>query len=147
MALRWSKSFVPLLMKVVPARPRRSVLSLMAAIAASVLLAACGGPSSKVTGAAGADDWSEVRTQARGQTVRWWMYGGDDRVNAYVDHQVRPALARLGVGVDRIPITDTADALKRVVAQRRAGDQRRRRRSRLDQRRELRRRQAGRTCG
>jgi putative spermidine/putrescine transport system substrate-binding protein len=53
--------------------------------------------------------------------VRWWMYGGDDRVNSYVDDVVAPAALKLGVTIKRVPITDTADALKRVVAERRAG--------------------------
>jgi putative spermidine/putrescine transport system substrate-binding protein len=49
------------------------------------------------------------------------MYGGDDRINAYVDDEVAPALARRGVELKRVPITDTAEALKRVIAERRAG--------------------------
>ncbi|MBA2638341.1 MAG: ABC transporter substrate-binding protein, partial [Solirubrobacterales bacterium] len=59
--------------------------------------------------------------QARGQTVRFWMYGGDERVNAYVDDEIRPALERLGVRLQRVPVSDTADAVRRVVAERRAG--------------------------
>jgi len=53
--------------------------------------------------------------------VRWWLYGGDDKVNAYVDDVVAPAARKLGVQIRRVPVTDTADALQRVIAQRRAG--------------------------
>ncbi len=53
--------------------------------------------------------------------MRWWMYGGDDRVNRYVDDVVAPAALKLGVRIKRVPIIDTADALQRVVAERRAG--------------------------
>jgi len=56
-----------------------------------------------------------------GQTVRFWMYGGDDRINAYVDDEVAPVLAKRGVTLKRVPITDTAEALERVIAERRAG--------------------------
>jgi putative spermidine/putrescine transport system substrate-binding protein len=49
------------------------------------------------------------------------MYGGDARVNAYVDDHVIPAARRLGVSLRRVPVSDTADAVQRVVAQRRAG--------------------------
>jgi hypothetical protein len=49
------------------------------------------------------------------------MYGGDERVNAYVDTVVRPAAAKLGVKLTRVPITDTADAVQRVIAERKAG--------------------------
>lgn len=53
--------------------------------------------------------------------MRFWMYGGDDKVNAYIDDRVAPALSRLGVTLRRVPISDTANAVQRVVAERRAG--------------------------
>jgi len=53
--------------------------------------------------------------------VRWWLYGGDDKINAYVEDVVAPAARELGVQIRRVPVTDTADALQRVVAERRAG--------------------------
>lgn len=94
----------------------------MASIAAALLLSACGSAldPGKPSPAARHTDWPAVVRQARGQTVRFWMYGGDARVNAYVDGEVAPALRRLGVRLQRVPITDTADALRRVVAERRA---------------------------
>ncbi len=88
------------------------------------VLAACGEsnqPTSSTTPAAAPDGFDATLRAARGQTVRWWLYGGDDRINAYVDDVVAPAAQKLGVTVKRIPITDTADAVQRVVAQRRAG--------------------------
>ena len=75
-------------------------------------------PTAAASRAAG---WNAVLARAKGQTVRWWMYGGDQRVNEYVDTHVRPAAARLGVKLVRVPITDTADAVQRVIAQRKAG--------------------------
>lgn len=65
--------------------------------------------------------WQAILREARGQRVDWWMYGGDARVNAYVDDRVVPAARKLGVDLRRVPVTDTADAVQRVVAQRRAG--------------------------
>lgn len=90
-----------------------------------LLLTACGAdkradPSAGVGGAA-TERWTDVLREARGQTVNWWMYGGDERVNAYVRRHVRPALRPLGVELRQVPISDTADAVQRVVAQRRAG--------------------------
>ena len=55
------------------------------------------------------------------KTVSFWMYGGDDKVNAYVDDEVAPALAERGFRLKRVPVADTADAVKRVIAERRAG--------------------------
>ena len=66
-------------------------------------------------------DWAGVLKQARGQTVRWWMYGGDPRINAYINRFIKPAAARLGVRLQVVPISDTADAVNRVVAERKAG--------------------------
>ncbi|CAN5541883.1 hypothetical protein BH20ACT17_BH20ACT17_01700 [soil metagenome] len=88
------------------------------AILALAGLAACGG-SDEPTGSA--RDWPAVLQRARGDTVRFWMYGGDQRVNDYVDEDVAPALAKLGVRLRRVPVGDTADAVSRIVAQRRAG--------------------------
>ncbi|MBA3736229.1 MAG: ABC transporter substrate-binding protein [Actinobacteria bacterium] len=86
-------------------------------MAATTVATATGGHR----GAAPAAGWSSILAGARGQTVRWWMYGGDDRVNAYVDTVVKPAAARLGVKLVRVPISNTADAVQRVLAERKAG--------------------------
>ena len=88
----------------------------------ALALAGCGSDAEDKTPAAEAsENFADVRRDARGQTVRWWMYGGDDRINAYVDENVKPAAERLGVRLERVPVTDTADAVQRVVAERRAG--------------------------
>jgi len=83
-------------------------------------LAACGDDAvvgQRVSGGA----WSQTLREARGQTVNWWMYGGDARINAYVRRHVAPAAAELGIELRQVRVTDTADAVQRVVAQRRAG--------------------------
>ncbi|CAA9492616.1 MAG: ABC transporter, substrate-binding protein YnjB [uncultured Solirubrobacteraceae bacterium] len=84
--------------------------------------AGCGsGPEETAATGARETSFADIRSEARGQTVRWWMYGGDDRINAYVDERVKPAAERLGVKLERVPISDTTDAVQRVVAERRAG--------------------------
>lgn len=92
-------------------------------VAVAALLAGCAAaqPAAKGTGTVDPGNWPAVLAQAHGQTVRWWMYGGDTRVNRYVDEMVRPAAAKLGVVLQRVPVTDTADAVQRVVAEQRAG--------------------------
>lgn len=97
------------------------LLSLLAAIAAALILAACGDDPPAPSTAASAGGFAEVQRQARGQTVRWWLFGGDEGVNRYVDDVVAPAARRLGVTVRRVPVADTADAVQRVVSERRAG--------------------------
>lgn len=66
-------------------------------------------------------NWPAVRAAADGQTVRWWLYGGDERVNRYIDEHVVPAAAGQGVTLERVPVADTADAVQRVVAEVQAG--------------------------
>ena len=92
----------------------------LAAILLVLAATGCGGGGAPAPTPAGSD-FASVEKAARGQTVRWWMYGGDPRLNAFVDDVVAPALARRGVKLRRVPVADTADALKRVVAERRAG--------------------------
>ena len=94
------------------------------AVAAGVLallLAACATPAGTAGEPAAAAGWDAIVAGARGQTVRWWMFGGDQRINAYVDRHVAPAAAKLGVTLRRVPVADTADAVQRVLAERRAG--------------------------
>lgn len=105
---------------------RRSRLAALAALAVALgggPVSGCGddGAGAGSTAAPTADSFAATLRAAEGQTVRWWLYGGDAKVNAYVDDVVAPAAGRLGVTVKRVPITDTADAVQRVVAERRAG--------------------------
>ncbi len=93
-----------------------------ATLGAGALLLALGGcaaPGSEPA-TAEARDWSDVLAEADGQTVRLWMYGGDDKGNAYVDDVLAPAAAELGVALERVPIADTSDAVNRVLSERQA---------------------------
>lgn len=109
-----------------PHRPTRLLGAALAASAA-VVLAACGSSpaddeaTGPPPGDRGASGFARTAAAARGQTVRWWMYGGDPKINAYVDDHVVPAAAKAGVTLRRVPVTDTAEALNRIVAERRAG--------------------------
>jgi putative spermidine/putrescine transport system substrate-binding protein len=87
----------------------------------ALLLTACGTPAGTAGAPAVPSDWDAILARARGQTVRWWMFGGDQRINAYVDRQVAPEVAKLGVMLRRVPVADTADAVQRALAERRAG--------------------------
>ena len=49
------------------------------------------------------------------------MYGGDDRGNAYVDDVLAPAAAKAGVSLRRVPVADTKEAIRRILAERAAG--------------------------
>jgi len=101
-------------------RPRTAALIALA-LSLWLLLAACGTANPRAGERALPSGWDAVQASARGQTVRWWLYGGDQRINAYIDRYVAPAAARLGVTLKRVPVADTADAVQRVLADRRAG--------------------------
>ena len=91
------------------------------ALASALLLSACSAPAADSPTAAADRTWGEVLVEAEGQTVDLWMYGGDDRGNAYVDDVLAPAAADLGVTLRRVPVADTKDAMRRLLAERAAG--------------------------
>ena len=94
----------------------------MLACALALLAAACsGGDEAGSTAPALPAEWADVRAAAEGGTVRWWMYGGDARINDYVREHVVPAAAAQGITLEQVPIDDTADAVQRVLAEREAG--------------------------
>ena len=93
-------------------RPARALLGALAPLA--VLASACAAPEVDTT----VDDdrsWEQVLEAAQGQTVDLWMYGGDERGNAYVDDVLAPAAAELGVELRRVPVADTRDALQKMI--------------------------------
>ena len=109
---------------------RRSALGfsvVLLALLVPLLAGACGGDDSNSSGAgpdgAAASGWDDVVAEAQGQTVRWWLWGGDDRVNAYIDDVVAPVARKRGIELTRVPIDDTADAVQRVVSEVRAGEE------------------------
>lgn len=93
-----------------------------AALALAVpLLALTACAASESSASTSYDDWDAVLADAEGQTVQLWMYGGDDQGNAYVDDILAPAVAEYGVTLERVPVTDTGDALNRVFTEIQAG--------------------------
>lgn len=99
-------------------RPTPAVYTL----AATALLAtACAAPASTSTSAP-ERSWDTIVSAAEGQTVDLWMWGGDESGNAYVDDVLAPAAAELGVTLRRVPVADTKDALRRMLAEKSAGE-------------------------
>jgi putative thiamine transport system substrate-binding protein len=64
--------------------------------------------------------WNEVLARARGQTVFWNAWAGDERTNAFIAWVGQQTLARYGVRVQHVRLTDTAEAVTRVVAEKAA---------------------------
>ncbi len=68
-----------------------------------------------------AQTWQDTVDAARGQTVYWHAWGGDPRTNNYIDWVDAQMQARFGITVVHVPLTDTAEAVTRVLSERAAG--------------------------
>jgi putative spermidine/putrescine transport system substrate-binding protein len=108
---------------------RRRLIALVAVL--TVVAAACSTGSSPDGSAADrqdvpeVSDWDAVVSQARGQTVRWYLWGGSDSINRFVDETYAPALEeRYGITLERVPVADTVDAVNQVLAEKEAGKDR-----------------------
>jgi putative thiamine transport system substrate-binding protein len=85
-------------------------LAIAAAVAASLM-----------TAPIRAQDWQDTLDAARGQTVYWNAWGGDGRTNAFIDWVGKETEARFGVSVRHVKVTDTAEAVTRVLSEKAAG--------------------------
>lgn len=66
-------------------------------------------------------DWDQTRADARGQTVYWNAWGGDARTNAFIAWVGEQTRERYGVDIEHVRLTDTAEAVTRVLTERAAG--------------------------
>jgi len=66
-------------------------------------------------------DWQGVLAEARGQTVYWNAWGGDPRINDFIVWVGGELEARHGVRLNHVKLSDTADAVTRVIAETGAG--------------------------
>ncbi len=75
-----------------------------------------------VPGAFDINNWDSVLAAAKGQTVNWYIWGGSDSINAFVDNFYGKALKeRYDITLNRVPIADTADAVNQVLSEKQAG--------------------------
>ena len=68
-----------------------------------------------------ADDWQATLEAARGQTVYWNAWGGDERTNAFIAWVGAETERLYGVRVEQVKLSDTAEAVTRVVSEKAAG--------------------------
>ncbi len=88
------------------------------------LFAGCGAGGSAGDAGSGGEERSfpELREAARGTTVNFFMYGGDDATNEYVDGWISPRLEEEhGITLKRTPVSDTADVVNKLLNERQAG--------------------------
>lgn len=68
-----------------------------------------------------ASAWADTEKAARGQTVYWNAWAGSEQTNAYLQWVAAQVKAAHGVTLQHVKITDTADVVKRVRAEKAAG--------------------------
>lgn len=108
-------------------------------VALSLVIGACSGttattapataapPSAQPTAAGGsaspsqASKWDQVLAEAKGQTVNWYMWGGDETINKFVTGFINDEAQKAGVTVNQVPINDTVDAVNKVLGEKSAG--------------------------
>jgi putative thiamine transport system substrate-binding protein len=73
------------------------------------------------TAPAQAPSWDQAVASARGQTVFWNAWGGDERINAYIAWVGQRVAEDFGVTLRQVKLSDTADAVARVLAEKTAG--------------------------
>ncbi len=66
-------------------------------------------------------DWDGVLAEAGGQQVFFHAWGGDPRRNDYIAWAAEQVQDRYGVTVNHVKLSDTAEAVSRVVAEKGAG--------------------------
>ncbi len=65
--------------------------------------------------------WDAVTAEAKGQTVYFNAWGGDTQINDYIAWAGAEVQKRFGVKVSHVKLSDTADAVNRVLAEKTAG--------------------------
>lgn len=117
---------------------RRAPILLIVLLA--LLLAACGGQPPVTTAptdlaAMPADQpfeqryralsFDQLAAEARGQTVTWFMWGGSDAINSYVNGYVATTLKeRYGITLNQVPVSDIVETVNKILAEKQAGKDR-----------------------
>ncbi len=70
---------------------------------------------------AAADDWESVLARARGQSVYWHAWAGDDHVTKYIGWTAAQVKARFGVTLHHVKIANTSDTVSLLIAEKAAG--------------------------
>lgn len=71
--------------------------------------------------AAASETWSQTLEGARGQTVYWYAWGGETRINAYIRWVANEVADRFAITLQHVKVADTADVVARVLAEKAAG--------------------------
>jgi putative spermidine/putrescine transport system substrate-binding protein len=66
--------------------------------------------------------WDEIVAAADGQTVNWWMWGGSDTTNAFVNGWMAEQLkARYNITMHQVPVAGPTEFINQVLGEKQAG--------------------------
>ncbi|MEK3884886.1 ABC transporter substrate-binding protein [Paenibacillus sp. PL2-23] len=111
---------------------RRTIITLLLFVIFSIAVS-CSAQNEKQSqsdnGASGTTDdallsgsWEQVLSAARGGTVNWYMWGGSEAINTFVDQKYGSVLKeQYGITLRRVPVSDTAEAVTKVLNEKQAG--------------------------
>ncbi len=68
--------------------------------------------------------WEQVLREARGQTVYFDAWAGDPQINSYIAWAAQQMQSLYGVEVTHVKLSDTAEGVSRVLAEKLAGNER-----------------------
>ncbi|HEX6121351.1 MAG TPA: hypothetical protein VFZ03_18030, partial [Dongiaceae bacterium] len=95
---------------------RRRLLAAGAAMAAL--------PAVARSARAAAASWTDIAAKARGQTVHFNAWGGDQRIDDYIAWAAGQLGARSAIELRLVKLADTAEAVSRIVAEKAVGVER-----------------------
>lgn len=101
-------------------RPVRAWLAGASLLVASMVLLAGGAAFAQAPSSA-PGSWSGTLAKARGQTVFWNAWAGDEKTNAFIAWVGEEVKAKYGVKLQHVRLKDTAEAVTRVIAEKSAG--------------------------
>ena len=67
-------------------------------------------------------DWNNVLNEARGQTVYFNAWGGDPKINAFLEWLSGVARSRYYIHLQHVKLAATSDAVARVLSEMRANE-------------------------
>ena len=90
---------------------RKTILHLVAAAAVSLSASA---PAQN-------SNWNSIVAKAKGQTVQFNAWGGDEKTNDFLSWANAEVKKRYGVSINHVRLKDTSEAVTRVIAEKAAG--------------------------
>ncbi len=67
-------------------------------------------------------EWKKILSEAKGQTVNWYMWGGGAKINTYVNEYLGAEAKKLGITLNQVKLNGTAEAVNKVLGEKQAGN-------------------------